>query len=337
MPGPGIVVIGGSAGAIVGLQAILKRLPRDFPASIFVVLHTSTEAPGLLPRVLARDSELPAEYARDRAKIVSGRIYIAPPDFHLTVHKRHMQVTRGPRENRHRPAIDPLFRSAARAYGPRVIAVLLSGMLDDGTVGTQIVKAAGGTTIVQDPADTIFPDMPRNAIESDAPNHVVRAAQIPALILRLAEEAGFTREIPERKDREVRIAEFDMAQLENENRGQPAEFVCPECSGTLFEVKSAGETHYRCRVGHSFSPDSLYAANTDALESALWAALRALEEHAHLSRRMADRARKRNETAVVVRRLIERAEGEERQAAILREMLLTPTTPEAEQATGTEP
>lgn len=183
-----ITVIGASAGGVSALRELFCALRPDYPAAIFVVLHVAPEAPSVLPEILNRASALPAAHARTGSRICPGTITVAAPDLHLMLRPEGVVVTHGPRENRHRPSIDVLFRSAAVAFGPRVTGVVLSGMLDDGTAGLWAIKHRGGTAVVQDPADAEFPDMPRNAIEVVDVDHCVSIRDMAALLMRIVRE-----------------------------------------------------------------------------------------------------------------------------------------------------
>ena len=189
MPHRDIIVMGASAGGIEAFREIIRALPRDFNASVFIVLHIPADSPSRLAPILGRDTDLTVTSARDGAAIEHGHIYVAPPDHHLLLEPDRMRVVRGPRENRHRPAIDPLFRSAARAFGPRVIGVLLSGLLDDGTNGLQVIHARGGVSIVQDPSEAEFSTMPHNAVEYDSPDYIVPVSDIGPLLVKLSTES----------------------------------------------------------------------------------------------------------------------------------------------------
>jgi len=178
-----IVVIGGSAGAIESLRALFSHFPADLAAAIFVAIHTKRDADSLLPKILTRYGALRAAVAVDGDQILCGRVYVAPPDLHLLIEPGRVTLSAGPTENGHRPAIDPLFCSAARSYEDRVIGVVLSGTLNDGSVGLRVIRDHGGTAIVQDPDDALFPQMPRNAIEIGHPQHVAPAADIAGLII----------------------------------------------------------------------------------------------------------------------------------------------------------
>jgi two-component system chemotaxis response regulator CheB len=300
MPGRDIVVVGFSAGGIDPLQQLVADLPSDFPASILVVHHFPPMSISALPSILARAGTLPAVQPVDGDEIVPGRIYVARPDHHLLLgDDRRVRVTRGPREHGHRPAIDPLFRTAARCFGPRVVGVILSGTLDDGTAGLLAVKQAGGVAVVQDPEDAAYPGMALSAIRNVPVDHVARPAELGALLDRLvrlpAPEASVAVSPADQVDPagpEPAVA-GTAALRTGHPPGEPAPVVCPECGGVLWESQNGGVLHFRCHVGHAYSAETLLASQSDALESALWRAVRALEEKAELSQRLADRSRER--------------------------------------------
>ena len=322
-----IVVMGGSAGGVEALRRIVADLSPELPASIFVVVHLSPHADSHLPEILSRAGPLPASHPRDRERIEKGRIYVAPPDMHLLLDRERIRLLRGPRENRHRPAIDPLFRSAAAAFGPRVVGLVLTGALDDGTAGLIAVKIAGGIAIVQDPAEAFSADMPRNAMKYLTPDHVVPLAEIAPLLTRLARDSvePGPYAVPLETLKEKRLSEFDMAQIESDEKdrpGKPSGFSCPDCGGSLWELDEPDLLRFRCRVGHAFAQDNLTAAQAEEVERALWTALRALEERAAMSHRVAAHARSRNLSSLVQPHEKRAAEAEEH-AAKLREILLT--------------
>lgn len=297
MAGHDIVVVGASAGGVSAVRALLHELPKDFPAAIFVVLHISPHSRSALPHIFSRAGVLPARHPADGEPIRPGCVYVAPPDRHMLVFPGHVRLSRGPKENHTRPAIDPLFRSAALAYGPRVIGVVLTGYLDDGTAGLVAIKARGGISVVQDPDDARCGAMPLNALRGDSPDHCVPLADLPELLIRLAAEPAPSEElfpVPDWLAVEVRISAEEGGAADHPNIpdiGRLAPFVCPECSGTLFEVEDGRTLRFRCRVGHAYSHESLAAFQVEGLEAALWMALRALKESASLSRRLAERAR----------------------------------------------
>ena len=296
-----IVVIGASAGGVEALKELVRRLPADFPASIFIVVHIPPSPSSMLPDILARSGPLPAIHPEDGEKIRPGYIYVAPPDHHLTLEAGSIRVKRGPRENGYRPAIDPLFRTAARAYGRRVVGAVLTGALDCGTVGLMTVKARGGVAIVQDPKEAFCSDMPRNAIAHVQVDHILPLAEVPSLLVRLARE---------------QIPEIEAKPMEEKSERR-SEITCPECQGSMKESEMGGLLRFRCHVGHSFSMDGLAAAQTESLEAALWASVRALEESEALTRRMADRLDRR-----ISARLKEKADAMRHHAEVIRAILL---------------
>ncbi|HEX5435371.1 MAG TPA: chemotaxis protein CheB [Candidatus Angelobacter sp.] len=320
-----IVVIGCSVGGVEALQTIVAGLPQDFPAAIFIVLHLAPQSHSVLPDILNRAGPLPAKHPVQGEQILRGHIYVAPPDHHLMIEDNHVVLSRGPKENRHRPSVDPLFRSAARAYGRQVIGIILTGALDDGTVGLQIVKKAGGIAIVQDLDDAVCADMPRSALDHVNVDHIVPVTQIPALLAELVPQPvaagnGMGKTAQIRK--EIRYAEADMAAIEDEARpGTPSQFACPDCGGVLWEMEDEGMLRFRCRVGHAYTAQSLDAQQSEAVEAALWAAIRALEESASLARQMAERA-VQNKSHRIAKRFEDSARDKMEQAALLRNVVV---------------
>ena len=302
LPRRDIIVIGGSAGALEVLATIISQLPRDLPAAVFVVLHMSPGRESKLRAILSRAGRLIAIEPVDKQKFESGRIYVAPPDRHLMIEDHHLSIGHGPKENRSRPAIDPLFRSAALAHGPRVIGIVLSGSLDDGTAGLWAIKNRGGIAIVQDPAEALYNVMPQSAIDNNSVDYILPVREIaPALRSLVGEEiveegAKATVKDDLEKELEVLGQRLDSEEMiENvEQLGTTTMFTCPECHGTLWEIKQGELSRYRCHVGHAFSIESLDAAQAEKLEGALWSALRALEERVALARQLANQARERN-------------------------------------------
>jgi two-component system, chemotaxis family, protein-glutamate methylesterase/glutaminase len=332
-----IVVIGASAGGLQALRQILSAMPRDVEAALLAVLHTADHSRSMLPDILQRRSNMPVSHPCDGDRIERGRFYIAPPGFHMIVEEGFVRVLQGPRENLHRPAIDPLFRSAAAAYGRRVIGVILTGMLDDGTAGLMVVSAGGGEAIVQDPQSASFPSMPRSALNQVPHAHVLPLEQIAAFLLQLigeelpseaepANQGSVGQASLERTSlaaaKETRIAELNMDEVSSEDRlGHPSPFACPDCGGVLWEIEQNGFLRFRCRVGHAFTASHLGVQQRQAVETALWEALRALEESASLYRRMAGRARTTNHE-LPARLYQERASNTEYNSKILRDFLL---------------
>jgi two-component system chemotaxis response regulator CheB len=323
MPIPHIVVVGTSGGGIEALRTLVSGLPADFQPPICVVLHTSPQAPGILADILNRAGPLNATNAVNGERLQPGRIYVAPPDYHLIVEPGKVRVTKGPRENRFRPAIDPLFRSAAQVHGPAAIGVLLTGSLDDGTAGLWAIKQLSGTAIVQDPADALFSSMPQNAINHVQVDHIVPLARIAPLLVELAsspvEEPRAP--VPETVDIEVKIAmEHNAIDAGLARIGEPSFFACPECHGVLLQIKEGARTRFRCHTGHAYSVASLLAAIDEGIEESLWIAIRALEEGQLLMGRMAEHVRIHD--AQEGDRLCARADEARRQSDVIRRLVI---------------
>src|SRR5437588_2829158 len=280
-----IVVIGASAGGIAALQTIVRQLPEHFPAAIFIVLHLSRDSSGLLPDILSRTGPLPASNARNGEEIQPGHIYVAPPDRHLLIgDRKHIQIGHGPKENRFRPAVDPLFRSAAVTYGPEVIGIVLSGGLDDGTAGLCTIKQAGGLAVVQDPGDAEVPSMPRSALRHVAIDYCLPVAEIGEILPQLLREtpAGGTLPMPDETRLEVELAPDERNRQDVFRLGDPSAYTCPECSGSLMRVRDASPVRFRCHTGHAYTSIALEDELREKIENATWSAVRALQEHAML-------------------------------------------------------
>jgi two-component system, chemotaxis family, protein-glutamate methylesterase/glutaminase len=325
-----IVVVGASAGGIEALSQLVSNLPARFSGKIFVVVHVPEDATSVLPRILSRRGSLPAAHPRDGDRIANGRIYVAPPNYHMLLEGNHIRLVHGPREHGTRPAVDPLFRSAALSFAARVVAVIMSGNLDDGTSGLEIVKAKGGIGLAQDPDEAAYTGMITSAIRSGCVDEVLPAAKIAA---RLAELAGEPAEEEEKTmaeakktneaEKELAIDELAWDQLHSDDQpGTVSAFVCPDCNGTLWEL-SGGETlRYRCRVGHAFAIDSLLARHRESIETAFWVALRALEERGWLLRRLVRRSEESGQESAI-RRYNEEAEAVAQRAKMLRDTILS--------------
>ncbi len=295
-----IIAIGGSAGATAPLKEILGRLPRDLPAAVFVVLHVPARGIGILSTVASAAGPLPVVEAENGMKVENGRVYLARPDHHLMLHDGHIALGRGPRENMARPAIDPLFRSAAMYYGPRVIGVILSGLLSDGAAGLNAIKRCGGLALVQDPADAISDEMPRRALETTTVDLCVPGARLGDVLSDLAREgAGSPLPIPPELRLEVAIAAGDRIDSERlRSIADPAALTCPSCGGVLSMMKGAKPLRFRCQVGHSFTSDILAKEQEGRVDEALRVALRIIEERAELVNRMAEDGRMSGRRAV---------------------------------------
>jgi two-component system chemotaxis response regulator CheB len=323
-----IIVIGASAGGVEALTRLVGDLAPDIGAALFVTLHFPPNSTSALPRILTRAGNLHAMHASDGQEIEEGKIYLARPDHHLLIFRDHVRLYRGPRENGNRPAVDPMFRSAAIAYGPRVIGVVLSGNLDDGTSGLLAIKRRGGTAVVQDPEDAMFPAMPQSAIEHVAADHVVKLDRLAALLNELAKRPPTREDIvaSDEARKELEFAELDLGRIEDvaDHPGVLAPFGCPDCGGTLWELREGNLVRFRCRVGHAWTSEALLASQSETLDAALWTALRALEESAALSQQLAARARRRGNDRLADR-FADNAELAMRRAGTIRDVLLEET------------
>jgi two-component system chemotaxis response regulator CheB len=276
-----VIVVGTSAGGLEALRSLVKGLPSDLAASVLVVLHTAPQGPGVLPAILQRESSLPVAHAVDREPLQRGRIYVAPPDHHLLIDGGEVRVTRGPKENLCRPSVDALFRSAASAAGPRAIGVILTGRLDDGTAGLWAIKEQGGTAVVQDPEEALYPSMPRSALQYVSVDHVISLAELAPLLVRLTREPVPESEGSMSQELEVesKIArEGNALSLGVMDLGPVSPYTCPECHGVLVQLKQGGLPRFRCHTGHAFSLSSLLAEVTTSVEDSLWNVLRTVEE-----------------------------------------------------------
>jgi two-component system chemotaxis response regulator CheB len=291
-----ITVIGASAGGVSALRTLLGGLPADYRAAVLVVLHVAPESPSLLRDILDRATPLSVIKVRGGEPLRPGRVYVAPPDHHLLVERDIVRLSHGPRENRHRPSIDVLFRSAAVAHGARVTGVVLSGMLDDGAAGLWAIKKRGGIAIVQDPEDAEYPDMPRNAMHAITVDHCLPLAAIADRLVALArEEVGEPIDAaPRSMATEVRMAAEHQSSMDDlDTLGKRSPLTCPECGGALWQMDEAGAQRFRCHVGHAYSIRTLAAEQSSRVEAALWAALRSLEEKERLAHKMAGEAASR--------------------------------------------
>ncbi|MBE9228180.1 chemotaxis protein CheB [Phormidium sp. LEGE 05292] len=324
MPGHDIIVIGASAGGVEAASQLVRSLPGDIPAAIFVVIHIAAHSNSVLPQILQRRGHIPATHPKDGEEIQHGRVYVAPPDLHLIIKPGYINLAHGPKENRHRPAVDPLFRSAARAYKSRVIGVILSGALDDGTAGLLEIKKLGGIAIAQDPEEALYDGMPGSAIENVEVDYVLPIAEIGEKLATLAHEPVETNNnsVDSQLAMETDMAELDAEAVQSlERPGKESPYSCPECGGVLWELNNGNFLRFRCRTGHAFSPDSLFAEQSDALEQALWVALRALKEQSALSRKLAKRAKQRNHS-ISANRFAEQAQEADSKAEVIRRVLV---------------
>jgi two-component system chemotaxis response regulator CheB len=299
-----------------------KHLPEDLPAAVMVVIHTSPHGSGELAGLIARAGRLKCGLASDGDPIESGRIYVARPDFHLLLEPGIVRVVRGPKENRHRPAIDPLFRSAAVAYGARAIGVVLSGALDDGSAGLAEIKKVGGLAVVQLPEDALFPGMPQNALNSVAVDYTVTSDDMPGLISRLCREnVDIEMEASDSAREESGIAANRLLSEERMRAvASPSVFTCPDCGGDLFEYADAAPLRFRCSIGHAINGVSLLAAQSEKVEDALATSLRVMVENSRLYRRLMEDYSRRN-LRFSAEGMKKKAEELERHIRTLRDLL----------------
>jgi len=299
-----VVVIGASAGGIMALMDLVRTLPHDFPAPIFVVQHVAPDSRSMLPELLSRESALRAKHPQHGETVEAGVIYVAPPDHHLLIENDKLLVTRGPKENRFRPSIDALFRSAAYSYGPRVIGVVLTGYLDDGTSGLWTVQRLGGLTIVQDPHDAVSPAMPQNALQYVDADHVVPVAEMGALLTRLTAEPApgpprVRKDELELLEVELKIAKkdnaFEMGIIE---KGILTAFTCPDCHGALTQLVQGKLIRYRCHTGHAYTLNALMSEVSTSVESMLYQTMRGLEEAKMLLQKLGEHFQKDHQSAV---------------------------------------
>jgi two-component system chemotaxis response regulator CheB len=314
--------MGGSAGAIEAVSAILEPIPNDLDAAFFLVVHTSPSAPSLLPRVLARRTELTVRHAVDGDPIERGVLYVAPPDCHMIFLRGELRLGRGPRENGFRPAVDPLMRTAAAEFGPAVIGVIVSGNLDDGTAGLLEIKKRGGIAMVQHLDEAMYAGMPASALqEIPDVDYVLPASAIgERLLASLSDTPVQSGSASTNTQPDIAMGgEAPVGKDERENDRQ-AGFGCPDCGGALWEHHDGKLVSYRCRVGHAFSDEALFGAQTEALEKALWTALRALEELSEQAGRISQRMDGSGQPRLAAR-FARQKEDADRRAQVLRDAL----------------
>ena len=334
MPGHSIIVLGASAGGLEPLRQILSRLPPDLPASLFVVVHLPSHTKVDLAGGLRGSCRLPVGWANDGESIREGRVYLAPQDRHLLVKRDHVRVLFGARENRVRPAIDVLFRSAAVEHRSRVVGVVLSGHQDDGAAGLSIIKECGGTTIVQNPTQAEVASMPREAIaRTETIDFRLDAADIAGVLCQLARaEARSAPAVPDHIRAEAAVVEYTMTREEpSPSVGTETVLTCPDCGGTLWELRDGVHRRFRCRVGHAFSSSGLLEAMDNEIEQALWVAARTLRERADLLKKLAASSRPQGPLALGYE---QRAEEVVQQGRLLEDVLTSILTHRNFEETG---
>jgi len=321
-----IIVIGSSAGGVFALKELVGSLPEDFPAAIFIVQHVAPNFPSFLPAILGKGGKLKATHPQDGEPIRAGHIYIAPPDFHMLIENDCVLVRRGPKENRFRPSIDALFRSAAYNYGSRVIGVVLTGMLDDGSSGMWSVKRLGGLGIIQQPEDAKYPSMPQSVLDYVDVDYIVPLSDLGKLLSKLVQVPTLEMVPSESPDLERMKVEIDTAAQRNAFEegimeiGELSPLTCPECNGVLLKLKEGNLIRYRCHTGHSYQATSLLTGITEAVEMKLWEALKSLEERVMLLEDCA-KENQLNKNASAAEDLAEKAEVARVRAKRLREFL----------------
>lgn len=326
MHGHDIIVIGTSAGGLEPLMLIARGLPANLPAAVFIVQHLPSNGQTLMPEILGNVSGLTVVLATDRMPITHGTIYVARPDHHLIVNEAHIHLVRGPRENGFRPAIDVLFRTAARAYGRRVVGVVLTGLLDDGTAGLLAIKRRGGVALVQDPQEAGFPSMPETAIRYVDVDAVIATAAIPETLTRLAhqpvdEEGGAP--VSDELEKESEISKMNPHAIQHgTDYAINVPLSCPDCGGVMAEFYDGSLLRFRCQTGHVYSRDSYFTCQGEMLDHSLWAAFNSLAERAELARRLIRDARAFNDN-LSERRFSRLLEQVEEQKEVLRQLLMT--------------
>lgn len=322
MPGRNVIVLGASAGGVHALSEVVGSLPAGLPAAVFVVLHVAPHGRSAMPAILTRAGCMPAVHPRDGDPVEHGHVYVAPPDHHLVLQDGVVRLSRAPTENGQRPAVDVLFRSAAQVYGRRVVGVVLTGNLDDGTIGLAVIKRYGGVAVAQDPEMADYPSMPLSAIESVAVDHVLPLSGIGPLLVGLVHEP--LAEEPEPLNLEGTDMKDELERgIDREESGIPSDLSCPDCGGSLRESLVQGVVHFRCRTGHAYASETLLAKQSDVVEAALWAAVRALQENAALARRLERRMRQSGHPGMVTEeRYQRRAQEAEHHAEVLRKVLM---------------
>jgi two-component system chemotaxis response regulator CheB len=330
MPARELVVVGTSMGGVEALVRLVRKLPAEFPAALLVVEHLPPGCRSRLPEILSRAGPLAATHPRGGESIIPGHIYIAPPDYHLLVEPGRLALSHTAHENRFRPSIDPLFRSAARHYGTRVIAILLSGGAGDGIAGLLAVRNAGGVAVVQHPDDAYAPGMPQNAIQLAGADYILPVAAMAALLERLVGRSDATGGGGQMSiDPIEKMSQFvdrDMlAQQNGERPGQTSVYSCPECGGVLWQVDQKEMVRFRCHVGHAYYAEQLLQGQAETLEAALWSAVRMFRERSTLAHQLAQAERSRG-NAETAGRYQEQGDLSQRHGEAIQQILLNNET-----------
>ena len=320
-----LVVIGASAGGIPPLLTLVEGLPDDFRAAVLIVMHIPAGSKSRLPDLLQRVTPLPVAAAEDQEVLAAGHIYVAPPDRHLLVRQDHLALSRGPRENHTRPAVDPLFRSAARSWDSRVIGVVLSGTLYDGSAGLMAIKAAGGYAVVQDPDEAVMSGMPASAVATAVVDEVLPAARLAGRLVELVSSPATLGQEAHMHDddgrTEAKIADDFALQAHDDRPDEITMFTCPDCGGVMWQEGAGDALRFRCHVGHAYNPELLMALKSEGMEGALWACVRLLKEKATLTRQLAARRTTVPSSAGAVREMEEQAQTDEQYVEVLKRLL----------------
>lgn len=284
----GVVAMGGSAGAVEALVNVVANLPGDFPYAVVIAVHTPADAVSTLARILDRSGPLPVSSARSGDVLLPARVYVAVPDHHLIVDGHRLVLSRGPTENGNRPALNAMFRSVALSFGARAVGVLLSGVLDDGVLGLEAIRACGGVTVAQEADDALFSTMPCHAVAAGVVDHCVRAADIGPLLAELTErEVAVNSGEPDplmQLEHRIALGSGSVEASLVAPLGEHSGFVCPDCSGSLMDIEGSG---FRCRLGHAWTDEALVRARDVEVRVAMSIALRSLEEKSTLCRKLA--------------------------------------------------
>ncbi|RZA20554.1 MAG: chemotaxis protein CheB [Proteobacteria bacterium] len=326
-----LILIGGSAGSITSVTEIIRRLPAHLNAAICVTIHIPSTSESYLPAIFEREAQMKVKHAEDGEMLLAGTVYVARPDLHLLIQGGMIKLARGAKENRHRPAIDPMFRSGARSFGQNVLGILLSGYLDDGAAGLITLAEDGATTIIQDPRDTVYPEMPLNALEYLRPDKVALIEEMPKVILEFCSHTGNHPELNPGVDGESNKVLIETGDHRYSMKGELSGFICPDCKGPLWEsfASSKKSPSYRCHEGHSFGALSLAAGQNEALESALWESLRLFDEKIDLNKRLAKKSLDENLMTAFARYSSLIARGTT-QAQLIRDILSQGIRPETD-------
>ncbi|HEY9874307.1 MAG TPA: chemotaxis protein CheB [Candidatus Obscuribacterales bacterium] len=332
-----IVVIGASAGGMEALKKLVSQLPANFTGAVFIVWHVAPGYPSVLPEILQRVCPLSVKHAIDKEAIEPGRIYVAPPDRHLVVEPGYVRVTNGPKENRFRPSVDVLFRSAAVAYESQVIAIVLTGFLDDGASGLYAVKQQSGKAVVQDPLDALHPSMPIQAMKAVTVDYCVPVALMGDLLVRLTKEVFKEKRgnpVLDQMKIEVKVAREDNAFESGIMKlGKLSPYTCPECHGVLLQLHEGNLIRFRCHTGHAYSLNSLLLEVTESIETSLWSTLRGIEESQLLMRHMADHLHEVNNPQMA-ELFKQKAEDAKQQADLVRQAVMSNEILSKEKLTG---